>query len=187
MTAVWGFPQGWQRGKEKREMQAAVPFPLGMSGPHAQTRPSPDLGVQTSPLAFSCSPRSLQSPSRPRAGAGSPALALKPPLLPWLDVPKGGRSSHTQLAAHPRHRVLVKSVTLTGLPGVRPKLHNFPAVWPQASHIASLSLGFPVLPCRVVVAFRESLDEKHHGSAGCAVGAQSVSAVTGDGWPRGST
>ena len=73
------------------------------------------------------------------------------------------------------------------LPGVRPKLHNLPAVWPWASDIASLSLGFPVPPCRVVVVFREPLDEKHHGSAGCAVGAQSVSAVTGDGGPGGST
>lgn len=35
-------------GNKERERQLAVPFPFGMSGPPAQTRPFPGAGVQTS-------------------------------------------------------------------------------------------------------------------------------------------
>lgn len=55
----------------------------------------------------------------------------------------------------------------TRLTGVRPKLCSTLHVWPWEGHMASLSLGVSMLPRRVVVGFRELLEQCQVCSVSC--------------------
>lgn len=123
-----GIPPGLATWKREKGKAGSRPFSTRDVRPTCTDKAIPRPGCPDKPLSILLLAKVPPVPISASCRCREPCPGLEAPPPSLAGCSQGWTQLPHPTGCPPRHRVLVTSVTLTGLPGVRPKLHNFPAV-----------------------------------------------------------